>query len=187
MIRPSVPLPVALLKTAILLAPLLDAAVLAPTAQTESVGAVHLVGQGLREYTFPARPAGLRGRVTCSSAIYVVWDSRLACRYVGSVARGGPTAVPDRVAEHLGQSAAGRRKRSLWALLTVLPLGPAYSLETVRAAEGWAARLLAPMDGSAHPRVDLAATPTVLALRSLEESRNLKSARSERPPAEASH
>lgn len=172
MIRPSVPLPVALLKTATFLAPLLDATVLASTTQRGPVGAICPLGQGLREYTFPARPAALRGRVTSSSAIYVVWDSRLACRYVGSVARGGPTAVPDRVAEHLGQSAAGRRKRSLWALLTVLPVGPAYSLETVRAAEGWAARLLAPMDGSAHPRVDLAATPTALARRSLEESQN---------------
>ncbi|MGH4011208.1 MAG: hypothetical protein ACRDTH_24125 [Pseudonocardiaceae bacterium] len=172
MIHRSIPLPPALLKTATFLAPLLDATVLAPRAPRGSVGDICPAGQRLAEYAFSARPAALRGRVTCSSAVYVAWDSRLACRYVGSVARGGPTAVPDRVAEHLDHSAAGRRKRSLWALLTVLPIGAAYSLETVRAAEGWAARLLAPMDGSAHPRVDLAAPPITLARLSLKEPQN---------------
>jgi hypothetical protein len=109
-----------------------------------------------------AIPAVVRRRVTASCAVYVAWDNRRGCRYVGSVCRQGPGAVGDRLAEHYAHRTAGASRRTSWCLLTVLPLSEGTGLEAVRVAEGWTARLLNPADGSAHPRVDLAQTPATL-------------------------
>jgi hypothetical protein len=109
-----------------------------------------------------ASPAVVRRRVTASCAVYVAWDSRRGCRYVGSVCRQGPSAVGDRLAEHYAHRTAGAYRRMSWCLLTVLPLVDGTPLETVRITEGWTARLLNPADGSAHPRVDLVQTPAAL-------------------------
>ncbi|MER5842758.1 hypothetical protein ABT099_21120 [Streptomyces prasinus] len=109
-----------------------------------------------------ASPAVVRRRVAASCAVYVAWDNRRGCRYVGSVCRQGPGAVGDRLAEHYAHRAAGLARRTSWCLLTVLPLAERTPLEAVRVAEGWAARLLNPADGSAHPRVDLTQTLATL-------------------------
>ncbi|MEU6548388.1 hypothetical protein [Streptomyces sp. NPDC046859] len=109
-----------------------------------------------------ASPAVVRRRVTASCAVYVAWDNRRGCRYVGSVCRQGPGAVGDRLAEHYAHRTAGAPRRTSWCLLTVLPLWEWTGLEAVRVAEGWTARLLNPADGSAHPRVDLTQTPATL-------------------------
>ncbi|GAA1042191.1 hypothetical protein GCM10009566_42660 [Streptomyces murinus] len=105
----------------------------------------------------------VRRQVAASCAVYVAWDNRRGCRYVGSVCRQGPGAVGDRLAEHYAHRTAGGSRRTSWCLLTVLPLSEGIPLEAVRNAEGWAARLLNPADGSAHPRVDLMQTPATLA------------------------
>ncbi|MFJ2651867.1 hypothetical protein ACIO1C_34730 [Streptomyces sp. NPDC087420] len=110
----------------------------------------------------PADPAAVRRRVTASCAVYVAWDSRCGCRYVGSVCRQGRGAVGDRLAEHYAHPTAGASRREARCLLTVLPLADQTALEAVRNAEGWTARLLNPVDGSAHPRVDLTQTPATL-------------------------
>ena len=112
----------------------------------------------------PARPDAVRRRVAASCAVYVAWDSRRRCRYVGSVCRQGSGAVGDRLAEHYAHPTTGAARRGAWLLLTVLPLADLSALEVVRSTEGWTARLLNPLDGSAHPRVDLAQTPAALAL-----------------------
>lgn len=109
-----------------------------------------------------ASPAVVRRRVTASCAVYVAWDNRRGCRYVGSVCRQGPGAVGDRLAEHYAHRTAGGPRRTSWCLLTVLPLSEGTPLEAVRVAEGWTARLLNPADGSAHLRVDLTQTPATL-------------------------
>lgn len=96
----------------------------------------------------------MRRYVAASCAVYVAWDSRRGCRYVGSVCREGAGAVGDR-----------RAPAGAWCVLTVLPLADQAALEVVRSTEGWTARLLNPVDGSAHPRIDLAKTPADLALR----------------------
>ncbi|MEU5756236.1 hypothetical protein ACFU5B_37445 [Streptomyces murinus] len=113
----------------------------------------------------PAGPALVRRRVAASCAVYVAWDSRRGCRYVGSVCRQGASAVGDRLAEHYGHPTAGLARQEAWTLLTVLPLADQADMEVVRSAEGWTARLLNPVDGSAHPRVDLAQTPAELVSR----------------------
>ncbi|MBX4179041.1 hypothetical protein [Streptomyces geysiriensis] len=107
-----------------------------------------------------ANPAVVRRRATASCAVYVAWDNRRGCRYVGSVCR--PGAVGDRLAEHYAHRTAGASRRTSWCLLTVLPQAKGTPLEAVRVAEGWTARLLNPADGSAHPRVDLPQTPATL-------------------------
>ncbi|WP_030720234.1 hypothetical protein [Streptomyces griseus] len=112
-----------------------------------------------------ARPDTVRRYVAASCAVYVAWDSRRGCRYVGSVCREGAGAVGDRLAEHYAHPATGVLRRGAWCVLTVLPLADQAALEVVRSAEGWTARLLDPVDGSAHPRIDLAKTPADLALR----------------------
>lgn len=109
-----------------------------------------------------ASPAAVRRRVAASCAVYVAWDNRRGCRYVGSVCRQGPGAVGDRLAEHYAHRTSGVARRASWCLLTVLPLPEGTSLKAVRVAEGWTARLLNPADGSAHPRVDLTQTPATL-------------------------
>ncbi|KMS91948.1 hypothetical protein ACZ91_07040 [Streptomyces regensis] len=109
-----------------------------------------------------ASPAAVRRRVAANCAVYVAWDNRRGCRYVGSVCRQGPGAVGDRLAEHYAHRTAGVSRRTSWCLLTVLSLSEGTSLEAVRNAEGWTARLLNPADGSAHPRVDLTQTPATL-------------------------
>jgi hypothetical protein len=109
-----------------------------------------------------ASPAVVRRRVVASCAVYVAWDNRRGCRYVGSVCRQGPGAVGDRLAEHYAHRTAGTPRRTSWCLLTVLPLSEGTGLKAVRVAEGWTARLLNPADGSAHPRVDLTQTPATL-------------------------
>lgn len=110
----------------------------------------------------PAQPAEVRRRVEACCAVYVAWDNRYGCRYVGSVCRRGRSAVGDRLGEHYAHRTAGAARRMSWCLLTVLPLVEGIELEAVRNAEGWTARLLNPVDGSAHPRVDLTHTPASL-------------------------
>ncbi|MGC0344332.1 hypothetical protein [Streptomyces sp. SLBN-8D4] len=109
-----------------------------------------------------ASPDVVRRRVAGSCAVYVAWDNRRGCRYVGSVCRQGPGAVGGRLAEHYAHRTAGVSRRTSWCLLTVLPLSEGTPLEAVRVAEGWTARLLSPADGSAHPRVDLTQTLATL-------------------------
>jgi hypothetical protein len=109
-----------------------------------------------------ASPVVVHRQVAARCAVYIAWDNRRGCRYVGSVWRQGPGAVGDRLAEHYAHRTAGVSRRMSWCLLTVLPLSEGAPLEAVRVAEGWTARLLNPADGSAHPRVDLTQTPTTL-------------------------
>ncbi|MFJ5535431.1 hypothetical protein [Streptomyces sp. NPDC093261] len=111
----------------------------------------------------PARPDAVRRRAAATCAVYVAWDSRRGCQYVGSVCRQGAGAVGDRLAEHYAHPTTGVARRGAWSLLTILPLADQSALEVVRNAEGWTARLLNPVDGSAHPRVDLTQTPAALA------------------------
>ncbi|MEV0850593.1 hypothetical protein ACIBUR_02935 [Streptomyces anulatus] len=118
----------------------------------------------------PARPGAVRRRVGASCAVYVAWDSRRGCQYVGSVCRQGPGAVGDRLAEHYAHPTTGVIRQGAWSLLTVLPLADQSALEVVRNAEGWTARLLNPLDGSAHPRVDLTQTPAALALHVVRQT-----------------
>ncbi|MDX3364091.1 hypothetical protein ACIBWG_32445 [Streptomyces griseoaurantiacus] len=117
-----------------------------------------------------ASPAVVRRRVAASCAVYVAWDNRRGCRYVGSVCRQGPGAVGNRLAEHYAHRTAGLARRTSWCLLTVLPLSEGMPLETVRVAEGWTARLLNPADGSAHPRIDLTQTPAELVSRLVQQA-----------------
>ncbi|MCX4827021.1 hypothetical protein OG883_46140 [Streptomyces sp. NBC_01142] len=118
----------------------------------------------------PALPGAVRRRVGARCAVYVAWDSRRGCQYVGSVCRQGAGAVGDRLAEHYAHPTTGVIRRGAWSLLTVLPLADQTALEVVRNAEGWTARLLNPLDGSAHPRVDLTQTPTALALLAVRQT-----------------
>ena len=104
-----------------------------------------------------------RHSITATSAVYVAWDIRCCCRYVGSVCRQGSTAVGDRLVEHHQHRTEGPARRAGWVLLTVLPIRTDASPQIVQAAEGWAARLLAPQDGTAHPRIDLDLPPAALA------------------------
>ncbi|MEW5631192.1 hypothetical protein AB1388_32285 [Streptomyces hydrogenans] len=115
------------------------------------------------ELTCRATVATVRREITTASAVYVTWDVRGRCRYVGSVHRGAPTAVSNRLAEHHQHRTEGCVRREEWALLTVLPMRADASLPTVLAAEGWAARILSPLDGVAHPQIDLVRPPAVIA------------------------
>ncbi|MFI6396373.1 hypothetical protein [Nonomuraea sp. NPDC050540] len=119
-------------------------------------------GAALSAWSSRANPAEVRCRITAVSAVYVAWDVRRTCRYVGSVCREGSTAVGDRLSEHYRDRSAGASRRADWALLTVLPLHPDLHVKDVRIAEGWAARRLGPLDGSAHPMVNLATPPASL-------------------------
>lgn len=110
-----------------------------------------------------ALPQAVRRRILCTSAVYAAWDRQCRCRYVGSVCRGGATAVGDRLAEHFQHVTEGHLRRVDWVLLTAIPIRTDAPLEVVRAAEGWAARRLAPFDGKAHPQIELARPPSVLA------------------------
>ncbi|MFJ4851465.1 hypothetical protein [Streptomyces sp. NPDC088733] len=120
-------------------------------------------GAPLPPWTWRAQPQALRQTMECAKAVYVAWDRRGDCLYVGSVCRGHDTAIADRLDEHFRSISNGSRRRASWALLSVLPIRADAPLTTVRAAEGWAALLLSPQEGSAHPRVDLAAPPRALA------------------------
>ncbi|MER7847487.1 hypothetical protein ABTZ03_26500 [Kitasatospora sp. NPDC096077] len=115
------------------------------------------------ELTCRAAVATVRRQITAASAVYVVWDVRGRCRYVGSVHREAPTAVSNRLAEHHQHRTEGGMRREEWALLTVLPMRGDASLPVVLATEGWAARILGPLDGVAHPQIDLARPPAVIA------------------------
>ncbi|MFI9289472.1 hypothetical protein [Streptomyces werraensis] len=86
--------------------------------------------------------------------------------------RQGASAVGDRLAEHYGHPSTGAARQGSWTLLTVLPLADQAALEVVRSAEGWTARLLNPVDGSAHPRVDLAQTPAELVSRPTRQAQS---------------
>lgn len=120
-------------------------------------------GRGLAPVVVcPAVPAAVRRRAAARCAVYIAWDNRCGCQYVGSVCRQGPGAVGDRLAEHYTHPRTGVSRRGAWSLLTVLPLAEQTTLEVIRNAEGWTARLLNPIDGAAHPRVDLTQTPAEL-------------------------
>lgn len=124
------------------------------------------VGEGdrraLSALTCRARPEVVRNRITARSAVYVAWDARIACCYVGSVHRAGTTAVADRLTEHYRHPREGRARVQSWALLTVLPLRADATVGQARGAEGWAARILSPLDGQAHPGVDIGVDPAAL-------------------------
>lgn len=137
------------------LVPLLDSAVLTKDGR--------LLLRALGSFTCRADPELVRRQIRCGSAVYVAWDSRRCCRYVGSVRRQGQTAVGDRLAEHYQLTDLGPARRAAWALLTVLPVRTDAPLGIVRAAEGWTARNLSPLEGSAHPQVELGQPPAVLA------------------------
>jgi hypothetical protein len=137
------------------LAPLLDPAVLTKDG--------HLLVRALSSFTCRADPELVRHQIRCGSAVYVAWDSRRSCRYVGSVCRQGPAAVGDRLAEHYQLTDLGPARRAAWALLTVLPIRADAPPGIVRVAEGWTARNLSPLEGSAHPQVELGQPPAALA------------------------
>lgn len=99
-------------------------------------------------------------------AVYVAWDARGWCRYIGSVNRRQATAVGDRLAEHHQHPRHGPARRRDWVLLTVLPIRADAPHGAVLAAEGWAARLLVSLDGGAHPVIDLMLPPDAIAARS---------------------
>lgn len=106
------------------------------------------------DYTRPVHSL-LTARLTATSAVYVTWDVRGRCRYVGSVRRpAARAAARDRIKEHLDDDV----RRGHWYAVTVLPLRTALTLEQVRLCEGWAARVLRPLEGSAHPRVSVEVT-----------------------------
>ena len=144
-----------LVSAARFLVPLLDPAVLTEDG--------HLLPRVLSSFTCRAEPELVRRQIRCASAVYAAWDSRRGCRYVGSVCRRGQTAVGDRLAEHYQLTDLGPARRAAWALLTVLPLRTDAPLGIVRAAEGWTARNLSPLEGSAHPQVELGQPPAALA------------------------
>lgn len=108
----------------------------------------------------PARVRAVRAVTSGSNAVYAAFDVRGDCRYVGSVARSDGAAVADRLAEHFRAHPA---RSHAWHCLAVLALPDRYDRQTVRAAEGWAARVLNPVEGTAHPQVDLLASPEILA------------------------
>ncbi|MFE7564191.1 hypothetical protein [Kitasatospora sp. NPDC057500] len=133
------------------LAPLLD------------VGVLTHNGGLLAGLTCRATVEAARRSITAPSAVYVAWDVRCCCRYVGSVCRRSSTAVADRLGEHHQHPDEGPARRSSWVLLTVLPIRADAPPRIVRAAEGWAACFLAPLDGTAHPSIDLTQVPAALA------------------------
>jgi hypothetical protein len=93
-------------------------------------------------------------RVSCTptAAVYIAWDCRGNCRYVGSVCRRrAPAPVRDRVREHLRRP----ERRAGWYAMTVLPVTMAASIEMVRRCEGWVALALGPAEGAAHPVIDM--------------------------------
>lgn len=137
------------------LIPLLDPAVLTKDG--------HLLLRALGPFACRAAPELARRQIRCGSAVYIAWDSRRYCRYVGSVCRQGQTAVGDRLSEHYQLTDLGPARRAAWALLTVLPIRTDAPLCIVRAAEGWTARNLSPLEGSAHPQIELAQPPAELA------------------------
>jgi hypothetical protein len=144
-----------LVSAARFLVPLLDPAVLTEDG--------HLLLRVLSSFTCRAEPDLVRRQIRCASAVYAAWDSRRGCRYVGSVCRRGQAAVGDRLAEHYQLTDIGPARRAAWALLTVLPIRTDAPPGIVRAAEGWTARNLSPLEGSAHPQVELGQPPAALA------------------------
>jgi len=44
-------------------------------------------------------------------------------------------------------------RRARWYAATVLPVRAQLGLDIVRLCEGWVARRLSPLEGSAHPRI----------------------------------
>lgn len=133
------------------LAPLLDADALARASDPE----VGLVCRATVEAAWQ--------EINTPSAVYVAWDARCWCRYVGSVYRQQATAVGDRLAEHHRHPQYGSSRRRDWVLMTVLPIRAEAPRPAVLAAEGWAARLLVPLDGGAHPAIDLMQPPDAIA------------------------
>ncbi|MEU9077013.1 hypothetical protein [Kitasatospora sp. NPDC048538] len=134
-----------------ILAPLLDADALAGVSNPN----VGLVCRATVE--------AARREITVPSAVYAAWDAQGWCRYVGSVHRQHASAVADRLAEHHQHHRHGWARRKDWVLLTVLPVRTDAPVGAVRAAEGWAARLLVPLDGGAHPVIDLMLPPDAIA------------------------
>ncbi|MBS2963435.1 hypothetical protein KGA66_10285 [Actinocrinis puniceicyclus] len=133
------------------LAPLLDAGALARASNPD-------VGLACR-----ATVEAAWREITAPSAVYAAWDARGWCRYVGSVYRQQVTAVGDRLAEHHRHPQHGPARRRDWVLMTVLPIRAGALHKAVLAAEGWAARLLVPLDGGAHPAIDLMQPPDAIA------------------------
>lgn len=83
-----------------------------------------------------------------ASAVYITWDTRGICRYVGSVHRPhARTAVRSRMREHLRHS----DRRAVWYGVTVLPVRVELGDEIVRECEGRVARHLCPIEGTHHP------------------------------------
>jgi hypothetical protein len=119
----------------------------------------------LQAYTCAARPQVARARIVAPAAVYVVWDGHGTCRYVGSVSRTRGDAVAVRLYEHLNDKVHGETRPTTWKLLSVLPLRAGAPKSVVRAAEGWAARNLAPYDGSRQPSVEFHLPPRLLARR----------------------
>ncbi|MEU9452898.1 hypothetical protein [Streptomyces sp. NPDC048277] len=119
----------------------------------------------LQAYTCAASPHIVRARIVAPAAVYVVWDGHGTCRYVGSVSRARGDAVAVRLYEHLNDKVHCESRSITWMLLSVLPLLAGAPKSVVRAAEGWAARNLAPYDGSRQPSVEFHLPPRLLARR----------------------
>jgi len=132
------------------LAPLLDAGALARAGNSDICLACRATVEAARH------------EITSPSAVYAAWDAQGWCRYVGSVYRQA-TAVGDRLAEHHRHPQHGPARRHDWILMTVLPIRADAPRTAVLAAEGWAARLLVPLDGGAHPAIDLMQPPDAIA------------------------
>jgi len=113
----------------------------------------YLTDTGPATVTVAALHAAMR---TPRSAVYVTWDSRGRCRYVGSVHRpAARTAIRDRLGEH----ARIPLRRTSWYAVTVFPLRDDVTVDVVRHHEGWVAYALDPLDGSGHPVAAMQAPP----------------------------
>ncbi|MEU3299762.1 hypothetical protein ABZ729_08060 [Streptomyces sp. NPDC006678] len=145
-----------LLGVATLLQPLLSPTMLSDRQVDE---------EKLQAYTCVARPDIVRARIVAPAAVYVVWDGHGTCPYVGSVSRTRGDAVAVRLYEHLNDKVHGEIRSASWLLLSVLPLRAGAPTSVVRAAEGWAARNLAPYEGSRQPSVEFHLPPRLLARR----------------------
>jgi hypothetical protein len=78
--------------------------------------------------------AVLRATITPTAAVYVAWDARGRCRYVGSIRRPqSRAAVRDRLSEHL---AAGDPRKAEWYALTVTPYGATWTSRRCASVRG---------------------------------------------------
>ena len=82
-----------------------------------------------------------------AKAVYIAVDGAGVIRYVGSVSRSRPTAIRERLAEHLRQWFKQRN----WSEVYVVPLFPNTAPNLVKGIEGRIGRRLKPTDNRRLP------------------------------------